>query len=531
MKLKYGKDENIKELCFETRNCIILAANGMGKSSLTKSIKVNNENEGHTELILANKDLAIRIDTKRNIPDETLSKQISVYTVYQQNRGYYEIDNIDFNQILLSQTENNVIQNDFDLDIEKIRRQHMIQHTTASINYRETGKYKRLYTKAEIICKIWNDIFINRELFMSESGDLKVKNLNDNKPYSIENISDGERSSLYLITKVLLTPNESLIIIDETETHLNSSLLQKLWDKIEVARPDCNFVYVSHDIEFALSRKDCTKFWIKDFCYNQKTWNILEIKEDVLPEELILQIIGSKNEQILFVESTENHDRRLYEILYSDFKVVSVGSCQEVINYTKVLNGSNIENYKKTYYGLIDRDFKSQEEIEELKKSNIYTLNVAEWENLFFSEEVVLEFFTEIMGGTDSENKEIIRKLKEEVFKLKENERFKSDFYKNLIIAQFNKSLQEPFDTKNFHFKPNYKYINQEWNSIITENSYEAFLAKLNCKEIKSVTKIFKYSWKNYYRIIMTMVCKNSKMKELFLKQMPQIEEIKQKKI
>lgn len=77
--------------------------------------------------------------------------------------------------------------------------------------------------------------------------------------------------------------------------------MYELWDGIERARTDCRFVYISHDIDFITSRNNCTKFWIKSFSYPDQR-EIEKIDNDNVPEELILKIIGSKKEKILFVE-------------------------------------------------------------------------------------------------------------------------------------------------------------------------------------------------------------------------------------
>ena len=44
------------------------------------------------------------------------------------------------------------------------------------------------------------------------------------------------------------------LIIDEPELHVHRSIMDRLWDELEGARPDSVFVFITHDLEFAASR-------------------------------------------------------------------------------------------------------------------------------------------------------------------------------------------------------------------------------------------------------------------------------------
>ena len=95
-------------------------------------------------------------------------------------------------------------------------------------------------------------------------------------------------------------------------------------------------------------------------------------------------MIGTK-QRIVFVEGTKDSlDFLLYSEVYreSGFHVIPCGGCREVINAVKA---------KKQYaklkgievYGVIDRDFRVQYEIDSLATDGIFCLKVAEVENLF----------------------------------------------------------------------------------------------------------------------------------------------------
>jgi ABC-type cobalamin/Fe3+-siderophores transport system ATPase subunit len=70
-------------------------------------------------------------------------------------------------------------------------------------------------------------------------------------------MSDGERSILYVAARVL-TGEEPVILVDEPELHMHSRLSVQFWDEAGKLRSDCRFVYVTHDLNFALSRRRAT---------------------------------------------------------------------------------------------------------------------------------------------------------------------------------------------------------------------------------------------------------------------------------
>ena len=76
-------------------------------------------------------------------------------------------------------------------------------------------------------------------------------------------MSDGERSVLYLAAQVLCVPENKTLIIDEPEVHLHPSLMGRLWRALESARPDCLFVFITHDVQFAALHKDSPRIWVK----------------------------------------------------------------------------------------------------------------------------------------------------------------------------------------------------------------------------------------------------------------------------
>lgn len=114
-------------------------------------------------------------------------------------------------------------------------------------------------TKLIMLQALWGKIYPYRKLdingFFPKVIRTDNQDLTTEIKYQTRNMSDGERSALYLAAKVL-TAEHSKILIDEPELHLHSRLAIEFWSALEELRTDCRFVYITHDLNFALSRHD-----------------------------------------------------------------------------------------------------------------------------------------------------------------------------------------------------------------------------------------------------------------------------------
>ena len=149
------------------------------------------------------------------------------------------------------------------------------------------------------------------------------------EPYTASEMSDGERAIFYLIGQTLNAADDSVLIVDEPELHVHKSIMSKLWDDLEAARPDCSFVFITHDLEFAASRP-AQKFVIRDYDPAPR-WTIQRVPEDSgFDEDVVTLILGSRK-PVLFVEGElSSLDHAVYRGCYPDWTVIPRGSCEEV---------------------------------------------------------------------------------------------------------------------------------------------------------------------------------------------------------
>ena len=193
-------------------------------------------------------------------------------------------------------------------------------------------------------------------------------------------MSDGERAIFYMIGQVLVADENKILIIDEPELHMHPSIMSKLWDELEAARPDCAFIYITHDLTFAASR-NAQKYVIRDYTPTP-TWDVESVPDNTgFSEEIATLILGSRR-PILFVEGTETSlDLPIYRACYPEWTVIPRSSCTEVIQ--SVVTMDNNDSFTRvTCTGIVDGDDYTKEDKDWLKSLGIQVLPVCQIENL-----------------------------------------------------------------------------------------------------------------------------------------------------
>ncbi len=238
----------------------------------------------------------------------------------------------------------------------------------------------------DTIVKIWGDIMPHREIQFID-GKVLVKKTGEPE-YHGKEMSDGERVALYLIGQCLCAQDNSIIIVDEPEIHLHKSLVDKLWNKVEELSQSKTIIYITHDLDFAASRTDANKIWIKSYSGNN-TWTWDEVPaEECLPENLILEVIGSRK-NIMFCEGDAGSlDVTIYQIAYPNYHVIPRGGCEKVIESTRALR-NNTALHHLNAVGIIDSDYRDAAEVASLLTHGIRTIGVAEIENIFCVESAI----------------------------------------------------------------------------------------------------------------------------------------------
>src|SRR5690606_27865643 len=267
-----------------------------------------------------------------------------------------------------------------------------------SLSYKE-GRISKPTTKLDRVKNIWETVLPHRKLHKTAGVIETYPTGQIGSKYNASEMSDGERVIFYLIGEVICAAAESIIIIDEPEMHIHKSLLKTLFDLIEIERPDCPIVYLTHDIDFAFTRHSAIKIWAKS--YDNNVWDY-EILDDTtpIPEQLYLEVLGSRK-PILFLEGDNSSvDYELYEQVYNDRTIKPVGSCDKVIQIVKAFREQQGFHHIESF-GIIDRDRRQEADLVNLNSKGIWVLDVAEAENLLLIEPVIKSIANHMVKDDD----------------------------------------------------------------------------------------------------------------------------------
>lgn len=109
-----------------------------------------------------------------------------------------------------------------------------------------------------------------------------------------------------------------------------------------------------------------------------------------LGDDVYQSVIGSRK-PVLFIEGDGLHsiDSKLYPLVFRDYTVQSLGSCNKVIEATRTFNDLN-SFHNMVSVGIVDRDRRDAHEVDYLRRKNVMVPEVAEVENILMLEEVIM---------------------------------------------------------------------------------------------------------------------------------------------
>ena len=383
-------------------------------------------------------------------------------------------------------------------DFQKLMVYLFSDHTEESAKYLQAAKLTAdrvapPVTKLDTVKLVWEEILPHRELIL---GGLTIETRivgDESKKYKSSEMSDGERVVFYLIGQCLAAPVNGIIVIDEPELHLHKSIQTPLWSRLEQLRPDCLFIYLTHDVDFAAAKESTKKIWLRSYDGQCWDWEPLQTTEN-FPEDLLLEILGSRK-PIVFIEGeTGSYDSALYAAVLPSFLVIPRGGCSQVIQSVKALK-ANSQIHHLDVYGIIDRDRRVDVEIRALERDSIYVLGVAEVENLFCTKEI-LEIVSNRLARDpnadfQSVSDTVFNRLQAELesqisLRVSSEIKFQLNMFdeKSKGVADISTSLSNL--AAGIDVAKIYANIEAQFNTVIQNRDYEALLALYNRKSLSS---------------------------------------------
>lgn len=459
-------------------NVILIGGNGSGKSSLAKALKGNDRE--YISVIPAQKTLYFSVndssllstridDMKLMMLENNISKSKE-----RDDYGYFSYQNNQFSKLIVAMKE------DYFNYLMKCQELGIIADSKNNI----FGNLK----------KVFRIIFpeIKLEFETSNSKDFILCKKND-ETFHINSLSEGEKAVIYYTISVLMANKNSFIVVDEPETYLNPSLTNILWDTLIKIRNDCQFIFITHSVDFVLGRNEAKIFWIKEFIYPDE-WVFEKIEDNfLLPKTLLTEVLGSKK-PIIFCEGENKGslDYSIYHSLFGDkYTVIPIGGHGEVIKYCEVARNSQWLGME--CIGIIDGDNFDDEKKELLKEKGIFVLPFNEIEMLIVCDEVIKCVMGGIYYGQASAKIEnfkiewwkLIERKKESVsltkVKLKIEDFLQNrgiENYTSIISIKQNIQLISEIPVENI-----FNESNEEINKIINGKEYSKLLKICNLKK------------------------------------------------
>lgn len=278
--------------------------------------------------------------------------------------------------------------NELDLLLSQLMHDEMLNLLSYKLAKAEGQQSVLQHTRLDKVVELWQEIFPGNKILV-ESGKVLFSRSNANDKYSALRLSDGERAVIYYIAGVLYAPEGAAIFINSPEIFLHPTIMKSLWSRIELLRPDSTFIYTTHDLDFTSSRENAIVVWVRDYDPAGVSWDYTILNGSGITEDVYQAIIGARK-PVLFIEGDGIHsiDAKLYPLVFKEFTVKSLGSCNKVIEATRSFNDLSAFHHLDSY-GIVDRDRRDRHEVEYLRGKRIMVPEVAEIENILMLEDVI----------------------------------------------------------------------------------------------------------------------------------------------
>lgn len=222
----------------------------------------------------------------------------------------------------------------------------------------------------------------NEQVVASKSG---------SEPYSIAELSDGERNALLIAADVLTVKGGTLILIDEPERHLHRSIVSPLLTLLFAKRPDCSFIVSTHDVMLPLDNPGARTLLLRGCTYTGSSvtaWDAdMILPETEVDDEIKKDILGARR-KLLFVEGTEQSlDKPLYSLVFPNVSVVAKSSCRDVEHAVSGIRDAADLHWLHAF-GIVDNDRRPQADLDRLKCKGVFAVPVFSVESIYYHPDV-----------------------------------------------------------------------------------------------------------------------------------------------
>ncbi|MFU2058193.1 AAA family ATPase [Avibacterium volantium] len=475
-KSELNSEQQSEELTIKSgETTIIIGANGSGKTRLAVYLEEKLEEKAHR--IAAHRALNLNPDVNK-IPENKAKTELLFGDSSWAKTAH------DRKSARWRNRAPTILLNDFDKLLQYLFAQQNNLAVANNQKFSQGIEITESETKLDKLKNTWEILLPHRRLHIT-ADDIQVSERdNENLKYSASEMSDGERAVFYILGQVLAANENSVLIFDEPELHIHKSIISNLWDQIEQLRPDCAFLMITHDIEFAATRS-AKKYVIRNY-FPDPAWDISQMPDSEFDEHTITLILGSRK-PILFIEGNKSSlDIETYRCCYPEWTVIPRGSCKDVIQAVSSLQQLNEDmpllNLKCA--GIVDRDTRDESEIECLNSLNIQVLPVSEIENIFCLSSIAVEIL-KIEGYNDPELNNKMTEFKKGLCNSISNDLQHNNKLEQFIIKRVQRNIDAYLKKVDLSETTTGEIMKQQLVSAInnlTEKMIETWISDMECK-------------------------------------------------
>lgn len=488
----------------------VLGANGSGKSSLMHSLYKQTKGQclrisAHRQTWFASDSLEMSPQTKRQTEQNIKNRDANPDSRWKDDMAAARA-NIAIYELL---------------DAENVRARKITGEVDAS-NFEKAKALSRDQAPIALINDLLQLSGLPITLSIQENERLLAKKLNS-ESYSIAELSDGERNALLIAASVLTAKEGSLILVDEPERHLHRSIISPLLTHLFASRDDCAFVVSTHEVLLPSDHLDSKTLLVRSCSYKNKSvtsWDFDIIDNtNAIPEEIKLDILGSRR-RTLFVEGTEESlDKPLYSILFSDTTIVPKSTCKEVEASVFGVRGCPNLHWAEAY-GIVDRDGRSDEDFERLKQNGVYAIDCYSVESLYYLPDIINMIAIRLSEVHDFDVSELYNAAKEEALEeiQKHRDRLCSRIAVRKLRERFSKNLPtektveaEKDFTVTIPVSDLIKKENDFFDQAIEEKSFEKLLQRYPLRQtgaLDIIAKKFFFKNRKQYEASVIKICR-----------------------
>lgn len=353
----------------------IVGPNGAGKSGLLHSLYIKNAEKAVR--VAAHRQMFLEYDSAPFSPAEKNQKE-------ENRKGWDRMPDARWKELFPAERAGLIITNIIDKDNALARE---VRDTLAAGDEHSAKRLAARLPPLGVINELFDSSGIPIELSIENNGAISAKK-RGGEAYSIMSLSDGERAALLIAGTVLTAENKSLVLIDEPERHLHTSIVTPLLLQLFSYRPDCSFVISTHELSMPVSCPNSKTVLVRD-SYTQNgvisRWDLDILEPGAEIDDSTKEAIIGSRRKILFIEGNESSlDKPLYEILFPGVSIFPRSTCGDVEHAVASIRDASKINWVQPY-GIVDQDQLSDAKKENLATKGVFALSVYSVEGLYYN--------------------------------------------------------------------------------------------------------------------------------------------------